>query len=148
MHDKDDFETVEILLVEDNPAHADMMRETLKESRIANRLSVVTDGEMALDFLYRKGPFAESPRPGLILLDLGLPRKTGLEVLSEIKEDPELRRIPVIVLTTSESEEDILKSYDLHANTFISKPVRLSDFMEVIRSLENYWFVMAQLPKS
>ncbi|UFS69984.1 response regulator [Geomonas sp. RF6] len=148
MHDKDELEAVEILLVEDNPAHADMMRETLKESRIANRLSVVTDGEMALDFLYRKGQFAEAPRPGLILLDLGLPRKTGLEVLSEIKEEPELRRIPVIVLTTSKSEEDILKSYDLHANTFISKPVRLSDFMEVIRSLENYWFVMAQLPRS
>jgi DNA-binding response OmpR family regulator len=142
------MEPVEILLVEDNPAHADMMREALKQSRFANNLSVVTDGEMAIDFLHKKGEFAASPRPKLVLLDLGLPKKSGLEVLSEIKAEPNLKRIPVIILTTSKSEEDILKSYDLQANTYITKPVHLSEFMDAVKSLEKYWFDIAQLPRS
>ena len=141
-------EAIEILLVEDNPAHADMMRETLKESRIANHLTVASDGEMAMDILHKRGTFAASPRPGLVLLDLGLPKKSGLEVLAEIKADPDLRRIPVVILTSSKSEEDILRSYDLHANSFISKPVHLSEFLEVVKSIENYWFVIAKVPRS
>jgi two-component system, chemotaxis family, response regulator Rcp1 len=144
----DRVEIVEILLVEDNPAHADLLRETLKQSKIANNLYVVEDGELAMDFLYKRGEFAASPRPGLVLLDLGLPKKNGFEILAEIKEDPDLKRIPVVILTTSESEEDILKSYDLHANTFIRKPVNLKQFLEVVKNIENYWFIIAELPRS
>jgi two-component system, chemotaxis family, response regulator Rcp1 len=138
----------QILLVEDNPAHADMLRETLKQIKIANNLYVVEDGELAMDFLHKRGEFAASPRPGLVLLDLGLPKKNGFEVLAEIKADPDLKRIPVVILTTSKSEEDILKSYDLHANTFIRKPVNLNQFLEVVKSIENYWFIIAELPRS
>lgn len=145
--DKTNLEPIEILLVEDNPAHADMMRETLKDSRIANNLSVVGDGEMATNFLHKLGEFATSPRPDLVLLDLGLPKKNGLEVLAEIKTDPELKRIPVVILTSSKSEEDVLRTYDLQANTFITKPVHLSELLEVVRNIENYWFVIAKLPR-
>lgn len=142
------LEPIEILLVEDNPAHADMMRETLKNSRITNNLSVAGDGERAMSFLRKQGEFAASPRPGLVLLDLGLPKKSGLEVLAEIKADPDLKRIPVVILTSSKSEEDILRSYDLQANSFITKPVHLSEFLDVVKSIENYWFVIAKVPRS
>ena len=137
---------VEILLVEDNLADVNMLRETFRESKIANNLHVVNDGELAMDFLYNRGKFATAPRPDLILLDIGLPRKNGLEVLGEIKSDPKLRSIPVIILTTSKAENDIFKSYDLHANSFITKPVHLSEFFEVVKSIEDFWFKIVKLP--
>ena len=144
--DKAEEKFIEILLVEDNPADVDMLQETFKESKIANNLHVVNDGELAMDFLHKRGEFAASPRPDLVLLDIGLPKKSGLEVLAEIKADPDLKRIPVIILTTSKSEEDILKSYDLHANSYITKPVHLSEFFEVVKSIENFWFSIVKLP--
>jgi CheY-like chemotaxis protein len=137
---------VEILLVEDNPADVNMVRETLKESKIANNLQVVNDGEKALDYLHRRGEFAVSIRPDLILLDLGLPKIGGLEVLENIKDDAEFRRIPVVILTTSKAEEDIIKSYDLHANSYIQKPVHLKEFVEMVKTIEDFWFGIVRLP--
>jgi two-component system, chemotaxis family, response regulator Rcp1 len=137
---------VTILLVEDNPADINMIEETLEETNFDCSLQVVNDGEAALDFLQRQGRFADAPRPDLILLDIGLPRKNGLEVLSEVKDDPALRRIPVIVLTTSKAEEDVLKSYDLHANSYISKPVHLEGFLEVMKSIQLFWLTTVKLP--
>jgi CheY-like chemotaxis protein len=136
----------EILIIEDNPADVDMIRETLRESKIANNLSVVSDGEVAMDFLHKRGEYAAAPRPDLILLDIILPKKSGLEVLAEVKADPDLRRIPIIVLTSSKAEEDIFKSYDLHANSYISKPVHLSELFQVIRGIEDFWFGIVKLP--
>lgn len=135
-----------ILLVEDNPADVDILRESFLESKVANQLHVVNDGEAALDFLRRRGEFAAAPHPDLILLDIGLPKKNGLEVLAEIKADPELRHIPVIILTTSAAEEDIFKSYDLHANSYITKPVHLSELFEVMKTIEDFWFGIVKLP--
>lgn len=137
---------VEILLVEDNPGDVRLTQETLKDSKIYNRLHVVTDGVEALAFLRREGDYANQPRPDLILLDLNLPRKDGREVLEEIKADASLRRIPVVILTTSDDERDILKSYNLHANCYITKPVRLSEFAEIVRSIETFWFSIVKLP--
>jgi len=137
---------VEILLVEDNPADVNMLRERLLESKVANELHVVNDGEAALDFLYRRGEFAAAPRPDLVLLDIGLPKKSGLEVLAEVKADPDLRRIPVIILTTSKAEEDVLRGYDLHANSYITKPVHLSELFEVMKGIEDFWFGIVKLP--
>jgi len=137
---------IEILLVEDNPADVNMLRERLLESRVANELHVVNDGEAALDFLYRRGEFAAAPRPDLVLLDIGLPKKSGLEVLAEVKADPDLRRIPVIILTTSKAEEDVLRGYDLHANSYITKPVHLSELFEVMKGIEDFWFGIVKLP--
>jgi CheY-like chemotaxis protein len=137
---------VEILLVEDNPADVNMLRQSFRESKIANDLHVVNDGEMALDFLHKRGGFAEAPRPDLVLLDIGLPKMSGLEVLAEVKADPDLRRIPVIILTTSKAEEDIFKSYDLHANSFISKPVHLNELFKVLKTIEDFWFGIVKLP--
>ena len=137
---------VEILLVEDNPADVSMMRKTLRESKIANNLQVVNDGEKALDYLFQRGEFAASMRPDLVLLDLGLPKKGGLEVLAEVKGDPGLRRIPVVILTTSKAEEDIIMSYDLHANSYIQKPVHLSEFVKMVNSIEEFWFGIVKLP--
>ena len=137
---------VEILLVEDNPADVNMMQETLRESKIANNLYVVSDGEQAMDFLHNQGDYAAAPRPDLILLDIGLPKKSGLEVLAEVKADLDLRQIPIIILTTSKSEEDIFKSYDLHANSYITKPVHLSELFEVVRGIEDFWFSIVKLP--
>ena len=138
---------VEILLVEDNPGDADLIMEVLEDSKIRNRMYVAEDGEEAMNFLYKKGEFSDSPTPDLILLDLNLPRKDGREVLAEIKDDPKLRRIPVVVLTTSKAEEDIIKSYDLHANSYISKPVDIDQFIRVIRSFEDFWLDIVKLPK-
>ena len=137
---------VDILLVEDNPADVNLLRETFRESKIANNLHVVNDGERAMDFLHNRGEFAAAPRPDLVLLDIGLPKKNGLEVLAEIKTDPDLMLIPVIILTTSKAEEDIFRSYDLHANSYITKPVHLSEFFEVVKSIENFWFGIVKLP--
>ncbi len=137
---------VEILLVEDNPGDVRLTIEALKEGKVRNNLSVATDGEEALEFLHRRGEHARAPRPDLVLLDLNLPRRHGREVLAEIKATEALRRIPVVVLTTSKDEADILKSYDLHANCYISKPVDLDQFIRVVKSIDNFWLTVVRLP--
>ena len=137
---------VEILLVEDNEGDVGLIEEVFEEGRINNILHVAEDGEEAMLFLLKEGQFAESPRPDLILLDLNLPKKDGREVLKEIKEDESLKMIPVVVLTTSKSEEDILKSYDLHANSYITKPVDFDQFMKVVKSIEDFWLEVVKLP--
>jgi CheY-like chemotaxis protein len=137
---------IEILLVEDNPGDADLAREALEESKFNNDLHVVDDGEKAMAFLRREGVYANAPRPGLILLDLNLPRKDGREVLAEIKADDDLKRIPVVILTTSSAEKDVLKSYDLHANCFITKPIDLNQFLNVVKAIEDFWLSIVVLP--
>lgn len=137
---------VEILLVEDNPGDVRLTIEALKEGKVRNNLSVVKDGVEALAFLRREGTFAGATRPDLILLDLNLPKKDGREVLAEIKDDGVLRRIPVVVLTTSKAEEDILRTYDLHANCYITKPVDLEQFISVVRSIDDFWLSVVRLP--
>ncbi len=139
-------EIARILLVEDSPSDVELTQEALAQAKVANELFVVRDGEEAMDFLLRRGAFADAPRPDLILLDLNLPRKDGREVLAEIKEDPELRLIPVVVLTTSEAERDLLKSYDLHANAFVVKPIDLDRFIEIVQTIESFWFTVVKLP--
>ena len=136
----------DILLVEDNPGDARLAQEALKEGQMASRLKVVVDGVEAMSFLRREGTYAGAPRPNLVLLDLNLPRKDGRQVLAEMKADPELRRIPVVVLTTSQAEQDIMRSYDLHANCYITKPVDLDRFITVVRSIEEYWCSVVTLP--
>ena len=137
---------VEILLVEDNPGDVGLTRETLKDSKLLNHISVVDDGVKAMAFLRLEGMYAKATRPDLILLDLNLPRKDGREVLEEIKTDEQLRRIPVVVLTTSSAEQDILETYDLHANCFITKPVDLDQFTTVVRAIEEFWLTIVKLP--
>jgi len=137
---------IDILLVEDDPGDVLMTREAFEHHKIRNALHVASDGVEALQFLKREGRFGEAPRPGLILLDLNLPRKDGREVLGEIKQDPVLRTIPVVVLTTSEAEEDILRSYDLHANAYVTKPVDFEKFVEVVRQIDDFWVTVVQLP--
>jgi len=137
---------IEILLVEDNPGDVRLTIEALKEGKVRNHLSVARDGVEALSFLRREGPHASASRPDLILLDLNLPKKDGREVLAEIKEDSRLRRIPVVVLTTSKAEEDILRTYDLHANCYITKPVDLEQFISVVRSIDDFWLSVVRLP--
>jgi len=139
---------VEILLVEDSPSDQLLAREALAEAGIASRVHVVSDGIEAMDFLRRQGRHQRAPRPDLILLDLNLPRKDGREVLSEIKSSEDLKRIPVVVLTTSESEQDVKRAYALHANCYISKPVDFEAFKRVIRSIEEFWFRTVRLPSS
>ena len=137
---------IEILLVEDNPADIRLAQEAFKEAKLINRLFPTTDGEEALAFLRREGPYADAPRPDLIFLDLNLPRKDGREVLAEIKADPELRRIPVVILTSSSAEEDVVKTYNLHANCYVSKPVDLERFIEVVKSIGDFWVSIVRLP--
>ena len=137
---------IEILLVEDNPGDVRLTREAFRDGRVSNNLNVVADGVEALAFLRRQGAYDDAPRPGLVLLDLNLPRKDGREVLEEIKSDPALRRIPVVVLTTSEAEADILRSYDLNANCYITKPVDFEQFLLVVKSIEQFWLTIVQLP--
>ena len=141
-----EFGPVEILLVEDNPADVRLTREALNSDRLWNNLSVTKDGVEAMAYLRRQGRFAAAPRPDLILLDLNLPKKDGREVLAEIKADPNLMRIPVVVLTTSDAEEDIVKTYGLHANCYITKPVDLRQFMKVVKSIEDFWLAIVKLP--
>ncbi len=141
-----DSQPVHVLLVEDNPADVRLTREVLADGKITNTLHVVSDGEEAMAFLRNKPPFASAPRPDLILLDLNLPRKDGREVLAEVKSDPSLKLIPVVILTTSRSDRDILESYNLHANCYISKPVDLLQFMEVVRTIEDFWLAIVKLP--
>jgi len=137
---------IEILLVEDSPADILLTREAFEESRIINSLHVVEDGVQAMDFLYKRGAHALAPRPDLILLDLNLPRKNGREVLAEIKADSDLRKIPIVVLTTSSSDEDILRAYDLNANCYVVKPVGFENFMEAMQSIRHFWFSVVTLP--
>jgi two-component system, chemotaxis family, response regulator Rcp1 len=137
---------IEILLVEDNLGDARLTQETLREAKVRNRLSHVRDGVEALAFLRREGAHADAPRPDLILLDLNLPRKDGREVLAEIKQDERLRRIPVVVLTVSQADEDILRVYNLNANCYITKPVDLEQFIKVVRSIEDFWLAIVKLP--
>ena len=137
---------IQILLVEDDPGDVLITREAFAENKLRNRLDVVTDGESALAYLRREPGFAGTPRPDLILLDLNLPRKDGHEVLAEIKSDPGLQRIPVVVLTTSDAEEDILRSYDLHANAYVTKPVDFSRFLEVVRQIDEFFVTVVKLP--
>jgi CheY-like chemotaxis protein len=143
---RQDLKCVEILLVEDNPVDVLVTKRALQGGNVCNNLHVVQDGEEAMDFLYQRGKYSNAPRPGLILLDLNLPKKSGREVLAEIKQDPGLLHIPVIVLTTSEADADILLSYSLHANCFITKPVDLEQFTDVVRSIEGFWFTVVKLP--
>lgn len=139
---------IEMLLVEDNPDDVDLTIEALEDAKIANRLHVVSDGVAALAFLHRKGGYVRAPRPDLILLDLNLPKKSGREVLAEIKNDPKLRCIPVVVLTTSSADEDILRAYDLHANCYITKPVDFEQFSRVIHAIEDFWLTVVKLPRT
>lgn len=137
---------IHILLVEDNPGDATLTRLALEKGKIANCLHLVEDGVEAMSFLRNQGPYAESPRPDLILLDLNLPRKDGREVLAEVKADPDLAGIPVVVLTTSQSADDVLKSYELHANAYVTKPVELKQFMHAIRSIDDFWVCIVRRP--
>lgn len=137
---------IEILLVEDNPADVDLTRETMELCKIVNNLHVVHDGVEALQFLRQEGRFVDAPRPDLILLDLNLPRKDGREVLSEIKDDQRLKTIPVVILTSSEAEKDIVKTYSLGANCYITKPVDLEQFAHVVEAIESFWFMVVKLP--
>ena len=139
---------IEILLVEDEPGDVRLTVEALRNARVRNRIHTVEDGVEALAFLHRRPPYAAAPRPDLILLDLNLPRKDGREVLAEIKADPALRTIPVVVLSTSRARDDVLRSYDLHANCFISKPMDLNEFNAVVKSIEDFWLTVARLPSS
>ena len=137
---------VEILLIEDSAGDVRLTREALKDAKVLNTLHVARDGVEAMDFLHRRKGYADAPRPDLILLDLNMPRMNGREALKEIKEDPELARIPVVVLTTSAAEKDILESYSLHANCYITKPVDMEQFMAVLKSIEDFWLTIVMLP--
>jgi CheY-like chemotaxis protein len=136
----------DVLLVEDSAAEARLALEALRETRIPVELHVASDGAQAMDFLRRQGPYEEAPRPHLVLLDLNLPRKDGREVLRDIKADDDLRRIPVVVLTTSKAPSDITRAYELHANCYIQKPLELDGFIEIVKSIHRYWLQMAELP--
>ncbi len=141
------MKVLDILLVEDNPGDIRLTQEAMREVKMTNALHVTKNGALALDFLRRQGDFENAPRPDLVLLDLNLPRKNGKEVLKEMKDDPQLRRIPVIVLSTSDAHRDVTDSYDLHANCYINKPVDFDDFLRVVQSIECFWLRMAKLPR-
>lgn len=138
---------IDVLLVEDSPSDAKLTAKTFQKAKVLNNLHIVEDGVEAMDFLRQVGDYEEAPRPDLILLDLNLPKKDGRKVLAEIKDDPELCNIPVVILTTSEAEEDILKSYALHANCYITKPVTLKQFIKVVESIEDFWLTVVKLPR-
>jgi CheY-like chemotaxis protein len=142
------LQVVDVLLVEDDEGDVLMTREAFEYYKIRNTLHVVRDGEKALQFVRQLGEYADAPRPGLILMDLNLPRRDGLEVLAELKEDPSLRLIPVVILTTSQAEEDILRSYALHANAYVSKPVDFERFIDVIRQIDSFFITVVRLPPS
>jgi two-component system response regulator len=139
-------EKIEVLMVEDDPGDADLTQELLEEAKIMVNVNVVDDGEKAIAYLRRQGKYTQAVRPDLILLDLNLPRKDGREVLQEVKSDPDLKRIPVVVLTTSDADEDILKSYNLGANSFVTKPVGLEQFANIVKSIEGFWFTVVKFP--
>lgn len=137
---------IEVLLVEDDPGDVLMTREAFADYKIANRLTVVTNGEDALAYMHKQGAFADAPTPDLVLLDLNLPRRNGREVLRDVKQDPDLRRVPVVVLTTSDAEEDILASYDLHANAYVRKPVDFEQFVAAVRAIDDFFITVVRLP--
>lgn len=137
---------IEILLVEDNPGDIRLTREALKDAKMLNCLHVVEDGETALNFLHRRGQYGQAPRPDLILLDLNLPGTNGREVLADIKADESLKTIPVVILTTSRAEEDVLKAYKLHANCYVTKPVDFVQFIRVVKAIETFWLTIVALP--
>jgi two-component system, chemotaxis family, response regulator Rcp1 len=139
---------VEILLIEDNPGDICLTQEAIQEYKMKNNLTVIEDGESAMKFLFRKPPYEKAPRPDLILLDLNLPRKDGREILQEVKADPELSVIPVVVLTSSEADKDIMASYVSHANCYIKKPLDFDKFVEVVKGIEDFWFSIVRLPRN
>lgn len=143
---KERLKSAEILLVEDNPGDTRLMVEALKENKVFNKLSVVNDGSEALAFMHREGKYAYAPRPDIILLDLNLPKKDGKEVLAEIKNDPDLKMIPVVVLTASSAEQDIFESYNLNANCYVTKPIDFGQFKEAMKCMMNFWFTIVKLP--
>ena len=142
----EDLALVDVLLVEDDPGDVVHIQEAFEYNKVHNALHIVSDGVEALEFLYRRGRYEGAPRPDLVLLDLNLPRKDGREVLEEVKADRDLRTIPIVVLTTSEAEQDILRSYELHANCYISKPVDLEKFISIVRAIEDFWLAVVKLP--
>jgi chemotaxis family two-component system response regulator Rcp1 len=146
MSERDLVRSIEILLVEDNPGDADLAAEALANCKMYNRLNTVNDGEKAMAYLRHQGPYCDARLPDLILLDLNLPRMDGREVLAEIKRDGNLKRIPVVILTTSRADEDVLRSYDLHANCYIAKPIDLTQFMHVVAAIESFWLSIVVLP--
>jgi CheY-like chemotaxis protein len=143
----DTARAIEVLLVEDDPGDVLLTREAFEDNKVGNNLNVVSDGEEAMAYLRREGRYADASRPDLILLDLNLPRKDGREVLEEVKADPRLRSIPVVVLTTSEADEDILRSYHLHANAYVTKPVDFERFIEVVRQIDDFFVTVVKLPR-
>jgi chemotaxis family two-component system response regulator Rcp1 len=146
MEAKESGKPIDILLAEDNLGDVRLAIETFKDAKIHNEVNVVQDGVEAMAYLRKQGKYANATRPDLILLDLNMPRKDGREVLKEVKEDPDLRRIPVVILTISQAEQDILKAYDLHANCYISKPVDLNQFNKIVQTIEDFWFTIVKLP--
>jgi two-component system, chemotaxis family, response regulator Rcp1 len=140
------YHPIEILLVEDNPGDARLAMEALKDSKLKNNLYIAEDGIEAMDFLNRKGKYSQMPRPDLILLDLNLPKKDGREVLAEVKSNDDFKRIPIVILTISRAEEDIFKTYNLHANCYVTKPLDLEQFMKVVKSIEDFWLTIVKLP--
>jgi CheY-like chemotaxis protein len=146
MSDRPADKGIEILLIEDNPGDVRLTKEALKDGKILNNLNVASDGVEAMAFLKREGKYSDAPHPELILLDLNLPKKDGREVLAEIKSNPELKRIPVVILTSSAAEQDVVKSYNLHANCYITKPVDLDQFIHVVKSIEHFWLTVVRLP--
>lgn len=148
MTGKKELEPIIILLVEDNQADAELTIETMAETKLFNKVYHVTDGEEAMQFLQMKGKYHGMPRPHLVLMDLNMPRKDGLQTLKEIKGNSLLRRIPVVILTVSDSEEDIIRSYDLCANSYVTKPLKLDEFAKVVKGIENFWFTIVQLPSN
>jgi CheY-like chemotaxis protein len=143
----ENLKLVEILLIEDNPGDARLTQEALKDGKVRNILHIVYDGEEATDFLFKRNQYKNASRPDLIILDLNLPKKNGQEVLAEIKADDSLKSIPVIILTISKQEQDIIRSYNLHANCFLIKPIDLNQFFEVIKSIEDFWLTLVKLPR-
>lgn len=149
MNTEDSYERlIKILLVEDNPGDARLTLEAMREAKMHNHIAVVEDGVEAMRYLRREGRYSDAPRPDLILLDLNLPKKDGREVLTDVKSDPALKRIPVVILTTSQAEQDVLRAYDLHANCYITKPVDLEQFMKVIRFIDEFWVGVVTLPRT
>ncbi len=146
MIDNNSGKPIDILLVEDNPADVRLTIEAFKDCKIANRLHVAQDGMEAMDFLNRQGPYADAIRPDLVLLDLNLPKKNGREVLAEIKASPSLHQIPVVMLTTSRADEDVIRSYDLHANCYISKPIDFERLIQIVKAIEHFWISVVRLP--
>jgi chemotaxis family two-component system response regulator Rcp1 len=148
MHNAADGKPIEILLVEDNPGDVRLAVEALRDAKVANRLHIVEDGVEAMSFLRREGRYADVSQPNLILLDLNLPRKDGREVLAEIKQDADLKRIPVVILTSSAAEQDVVQAYNLYANCYITKPMDLDQFLKVVRSIEDFWLIVVTLPQA